>query len=551
MALPNRSEHAMEKSRLQMILSSPLVEDAFRTRVAAAESLPRHRALEYIMAEGVRQENEKSFVAFAADVMGVSPVDLSALKPDEALAGAVPFKVAMEYRAAPLSLGEGVLEIACLDPLDSDVVDDVEILTGYRVKARLCGRAALDEYLSRLYRRTWQEPSFDDAAVAAPSPVQGPDVFQSFLGVVEEAVRQGAEYLILQPAERGVDIFFCLGGVEQRAYVPPLVESNYRELAAAVRAKAERLRQLSHSSVYHIFVNRKPVTVRFAAAATHRGDLLRVDIPANAAGRVPSLDMGYFTESEMLFFKRFRPGAPGLLFVACADDRSAAFFLGLAEMLGRGKKRCLLLEDGMLKKAGDFFHADPGQWDLAQGGLDKALRPFAPGLVAVRSEKLVPLIHEMAGASCILGVPFVMALPLRTIGDMLSFISRNVPSEAIIYYHLLEVFGMAEPRAFRTVCPACSREKQVNPVHYGLLGGVREPVVTVREAGACGACRETGYADTDFIARTWFLEGPSAASRSFFDALQSDAAKTLLRVKAAERILKRQTTLQEMERILA
>ena len=106
----------MNRQHLEMIYSSPYIENEFKEKTPSVNDLPHNRILEYIMTGGIRPESEKDFVAFASYVIGVKHIDLSRHKTDETLAEVIPFKIAYAYKVAPLHLEEGVLEVACLDP---------------------------------------------------------------------------------------------------------------------------------------------------------------------------------------------------------------------------------------------------------------------------------------------------------------------------------------------------------------------------------------------------------------------------------------------------
>ncbi|MBN1521076.1 MAG: hypothetical protein JW928_00975 [Candidatus Aureabacteria bacterium] len=541
----------VDAQQLEMIMSSPYVDDEFRDRFSSRD-ISLHRIMEHIMTGGVRPENEKGFVSFAADVLGVKAVDLDEQKIQESLIDVFPFKIAYAYRSAPLSFEEGVLEIACLDPLDGEITEDIQILTGFRLKTYLCGKYSLERYMERLYRKTWADVPHKDLDEEINVYEAVPDVLSVFLDVLADAVKKGAETIFFQPCQTQLKISLSVDGCEMPAYVPPVLEARYTDLVFLLRSKKSRLKDLGLSSVFHFFIEKKAVATNLFITPTGRGDLIRLDILSNRFKRIPDFEVDMFSEEEKNCLDHFRTKESGLLFVAYPGHAVYPFFHALCDYLAEPFRRGVLLEEETLKKTICLFQVKVKKNELlSPGHVHRAVTSLSPDFLAVRAEVSSACIAECAELSYRAKIPVVIALPFLNTRDVLIFLSQNINEKNKIFFSLLKTIGVMEARAFRLVCPVCSQEKQMNPYEHDFFKDIKLDVFSVRVEKSCELCNHKGYTGQDFLAESLFLPDPEVLKETGFSkAFEENGKRFSMRGKAIQKILKRLTTIKEMERIL-
>jgi type IV pilus assembly protein PilB len=88
---------------------------------------------------------------------GVPPVDLSRVEPDPDAIEALPQDSCKEHCVVPIARNGANLTIAISDPFDVLLLDDLNILTGCRVKTVLSHPAAIRTALGRIYDQDQQE----------------------------------------------------------------------------------------------------------------------------------------------------------------------------------------------------------------------------------------------------------------------------------------------------------------------------------------------------------------------------------------------------------
>ena len=205
-----------------------------------------------------------------------------------------------------------------------------------------------------------------------------------------------------------------------------------------------------------------------------------------------------------------------------------------------------------MKKTDNFFHIlTKDMPDLTGRRLETFLSSLAPDFIAVRSSRMLSALSVLSGISYRMDIPVVFSMPFKDIGDMLTFLSPKTNDENTIFLHLQKMIVLLEIRSFRTVCPVCSIDKLMHPFEHELFKNVTNEVFTVKEASSCPDCYGRGYTGSEFLAASQILKKPAVlSSQDMKSAFASQAEKTSLRDKAVQQILKKHSTLKEMERIL-
>ena len=137
----------------------------------------------------------------------------------------VPEQVAKRLNAIPLSVEDGnTLLVAMSDPLDIIAQDEIRMITGMDIKLGLVSQSEIDRNLERLY--SIQESLADASvefmdssatdidltqAMGEASPDDAP-VIQLVNNVVEQAVREGASDIHIEPFEKNTRVRYRIDG---------------------------------------------------------------------------------------------------------------------------------------------------------------------------------------------------------------------------------------------------------------------------------------------------------------------------------------------------
>ncbi|PIE03188.1 MAG: hypothetical protein CSA81_03395 [Acidobacteria bacterium] len=96
--------------------------------------------------------SEQKLKMFLARQMGVKEVNLSQVFFSRELLEYIPLEVAEKYHVVPIAAKDGELSVACLDPTDFSILDQLQFYTGMKIKAFLASYAAINQIIDQYYR---------------------------------------------------------------------------------------------------------------------------------------------------------------------------------------------------------------------------------------------------------------------------------------------------------------------------------------------------------------------------------------------------------------
>ncbi|MDQ1257815.1 MAG: type pilus assembly protein PilB, partial [Candidatus Hydrogenedentes bacterium] len=109
--------------------------------------------------------NMRAFVDFLAKQPGVASIDIYSYSLSDAYVKLVPKRLALEHEVFPLDKLGNLLTVAMACPLDTEAIQELERITGLRIKPLLCSPGDIKSVITRYYPR-----EEDVAAVKPPQP---------------------------------------------------------------------------------------------------------------------------------------------------------------------------------------------------------------------------------------------------------------------------------------------------------------------------------------------------------------------------------------------
>lgn len=95
--------------------------------------------------------SEKEIYQILAEELGFEFVDLSEIELKSELAQFLPDNLAKRYNAVPIKLEGDKLVVALLDPLDTNAVDDIMLMTGLQVETVMATESDIKRAINRVY----------------------------------------------------------------------------------------------------------------------------------------------------------------------------------------------------------------------------------------------------------------------------------------------------------------------------------------------------------------------------------------------------------------
>ena len=280
---------------------------------------------------------EETYSTFLSMQTRVPLVDLRQVQVSQEAVGLVPEDLARQYNVLPLVIEGDALRVAMDDPRNVDAINALTAVTGKRISPRLPTQGSIDEALLRQYygtaprmkqrletilggsadptaagqsqplpggERTASTASALEptAAALAPEEVTGAPVVQALDMIINQAVRDRASDIHIEPTEESVRVRYRIDGVLHNAATLPKGAQSALISRIKVLARmdiAERRRPQDGN--FSLTVGDQDVDFRVASMETSHGEKVVLRI-LNKTGSVFSLsDLGFESNTLQVY----------------------------------------------------------------------------------------------------------------------------------------------------------------------------------------------------------------------------------------------------------
>ncbi|MDB4908669.1 MAG: type secretion system protein [Gemmatimonadetes bacterium] len=460
---------------LQTLLSTPQLE---RLRQHEHESL-----WESVVAEKILDES--TLVHAVAAHLGVPAADTSAVSPRAM--DLLPERWARRFRVLPLSVTDGIIELATANPLDVECERSVAFATGRAVRFSVASPRAIASRLDECYRGEFgsSNPGVGTVEVqhlasgmdSAP-PVESPDSTALVIRLVDQLLGDGiaahASDIHIEPEEKGLAVRHRIDGVMKQVRVLP------RELAPALVSRikilsgldiADRLRP--HDGRARIAVNGVAVDLRVSTLPAALGEKVVVRV-LDGRSTVLNLDAIGFNPDEQARIEQLLDAREGLILVTgpTGSGKTTTLYAALRRIQARGLN-IVTVED-------PIEYRIPGIVQVQVH--ERAGLTFASALRSIMRQDpdvlLIGEIRDRETAEIAIQASLTGHLVLSTLhtNDAASAVARLSDIGVAGYKIAASVKGIIAQRLVRRLCPTC-----------------RGTADARRVSESCVACEGDGY----------------------------------------------------------
>jgi general secretion pathway protein E len=402
------------------------------------------------------------------------------------------------HRACPLTVEDGVLDIAMASPEDRFVLKALGLATGLRIRPHI----ALPSDIDRALAPPEPEVREDDASanddsgdfvehlkdLASEAPV-----IRLVNAIIGRVTDLRASDIHLEPFDDGLHVRYRVDGVIHGSEVVP------PRHAAAVSSRVKLLahldiaeRRLPQDGRIKTRVKGRELDLRVSTVPTVHGESVVMRVLDRASVRF-SLDQMGFGAANLEQFNALLARPHGILLVTgpTGSGKTTTLYAALAK-LDAGSQKIITVEDPVEYQLGGINQIQVH----TQIGLT-----FANALRSIlRQDPDIIMIGEMRD-----GETAQIAVQSALTGHLvLSTLHTNTAAGAVVrmqdmgverYLITSAVNGVLAQRLVRTLCPHC-REAYQPPADLlasSGLGKCLAPGAAVYRARGCDRCRQTGY----------------------------------------------------------
>ena len=486
----------------QLVLKGILTEEALENALSAAKAADMKLG-EYLTSHGIVPEED--ILKALSEQLNFPLYNPDEFPLDPHLKDMVPQDVARENRLVPLTLEEGVLYCALLDPNNFRALDTVEETCRCQVEPVLCTKAdfvrlfsavygeysAFSEMLGEIDADTAPDAGRADEEVITNNAVDDVPVIRLVNLILSEGVKVGASDIHVNPEKTTVNVRYRVEGMLRKASEVPL------KLAPSVVSRIKIMSNMDISETrlpqdgrFTIKVEGHEINVRVSSIPTTYGEnvvMRLLDMSAQRIYELPKLGMG--PEDYKLVTQAAHKPYGMILSTGPTGSGKSSSLYAIIKLVNRDEVNIMTLEDPV-----EYRMAGVRQVQLNV----KAGMTFSSGLRAILRQDpdilMVGEIRDRETAHIAVQAALTGHLVLSTLhtNDALSAVNRLVDMGVEPYLVASVLLCSFAQRLVRCVCPHCREQYQPSIGLLHVFGLTPEDGPFFHGKG-CPRCGGTGY----------------------------------------------------------
>jgi general secretion pathway protein E len=413
-----------------------------------------------------------------------------------------------QYRFCPLSVENGTLLMACVDPLDPLPVDELRAVLGLEVRQAVATEATILEAVERYFGSgttavqkvietmrdedwTGEEAGGEDVNSLRDMAFDAPVVRLVNL-LIENAVQGGASDIHIEPFEDNLRVRYRIDGVLFDAETPP------KRLKAAVTSRIKIMaelniaeRRLPQDGRIRMNMQGRRMDIRVSTIPTVHGESVVMRILDRASILLPFEKLGFEPRTQR-YIDRLINLPHGMLLVTgpTGSGKTTTLYAALDKINAPGKK-IITIEDPVeyMLRGVNQIHVKPKIGLTFASGLRHIVRQD-PDVIMVGE------IRDLETADISVHAALTGHLVFSTLhtNDAPGALTRllDMGAEPFLIASVLE--GVLAQRLVRIICPACRFPYEPEPKELRAVGIEGVPAgATLYRGKGCTDCRGTGY----------------------------------------------------------
>ena len=436
--------------------------------------------------------------------MGYDMVELRDVVIPEEILTLIPVDILKKYTMLPYEYsaeGMNIIRVAMADPMDMAATDDINIITNLQVEPVVATPKsilmAIDKFygqkdvLSKLDEYTKEKEALEEEEDMYSEDVNNSPIVQLVKSMIEQAVRQRASDIHIEPMEKQVRIRYRIDGslYEKQVY-------SYRILPAIVaRIKiiggmdiAEK-RKPQDGRITQI-VDRMEYDIRVSVLPTVFGEKIVMRLTSKNALTKEKSQLG-FSPEEMKVFDHILSNPHGILLVTgpTGSGKSTTLYTALSELNS---------EDVNIITVEDPVEANIDGINQVQVN-NKANLTFASALRSILRQDpdiiMIGEIRDTETAEIAVQASITGHLVVSTLhtNSAASTITRLADMGIEPYLIADATVGIIAQRLVRRLCPSCKQEYTPDAEERELLNIKETEPVKIYKPCGCSLCDNTGY----------------------------------------------------------
>ncbi len=458
---------------------------------------------ETLVDEGIA--TEENIAKALSSQLHYDMVDLQAVTIEEEVLGLVPAAVLKKYKMIPFEYAAdnmNVLRVAMSDPMDMTAMDDIGIITNLRVEPVVATTRSIMLAIDRYYGQAEVNSALEEYAKEKEilleeeediysEDVNNSPIVQLVKSMIDQAVRQRASDIHIEPMERQVRIRYRIDGAlyEKANYNIRLLPAMVARIKIIGGMDISERRKPQDGRITQV-VDRREFDIRVSILPTVYGEKVVMRLTSKNALTREKSQLGLRAD-ELKKFDHILSNPHGILLVTgpTGSGKSTTLYTALSE---------LNKEDVNIITVEDPVEANIDGINQVQVN-NKANLTFATALRSILRQDpdiiMIGEIRDQETASIAVQASITGHLVVSTLhtNSAASTITRLADMGIEPYLIADSTIGVIAQRLVRRLCPECKKPKKADPEELEMLMLEPDADVTVYEPCGCSKCDGTGF----------------------------------------------------------
>lgn len=499
--------HGMDIHRKKLRLGDVLVNSGVITIDDLEKGLGKQKGTGRKLGEVLVDEGlvtEENIARALSDQLHYDMVELQNVEIEEEILKLVPANVLTKYKILPFEYSQDnlTLRVAMADPMDMVALDDINIITNMQVEPvvtttrsvmlaidRYYGQAEVNSALEEYTRE--KESQMMEQEDLYSEDVNNSPIVQLVKGMIDQAVRQRASDIHIEPMERQVRIRYRIDGAlyEKATYSVRLLPAMVARVKIIGGMDISEKRKPQDGRITQI-VDRHEYDIRVSVLPTVYGEKIVMRLTSKNALTKEKSQLG-LRPDELKKFDHILRNPHGILLVTgpTGSGKSTTLYTALSE---------LNKEDVNIITVEDPVEANIDGINQVQVN-NKANLTFASALRSILRQDpdiiMIGEIRDQETASIAVQASITGHLVVSTLhtNSAASTITRLVDMGIEPYLIADATIGVIAQRLVRRLCPDCKRAKKADADDLELLMRKPDEDITIYEPCGCPRCDGTGF----------------------------------------------------------
>ncbi|MBD5519330.1 MAG: Flp pilus assembly complex ATPase component TadA [Lachnospiraceae bacterium] len=560
----------MDYKRKKVRLGDVLVQNGVITEEDLQRGLERQKGSgrklgETLVDEGIT--TEENIARALSNQLHYDMVDLQNIEIAQEVLDLVPANVLKKHRAIPIEISPdnmNVLRVAMSDPMDIGAMDDINIITNLQVEPVVATMGsvmmAIDQYYGQAevnsaleeYTREKESQMVEQEDMYSEDVNNSP-IVQLVKGMIDQAVRQRASDIHIEPMEKQVRIRYRIDGAlyEKSVYNIRLLPAIVARIKIIGGMDISEKRKPQDGRITQI-VDRKEFDIRVSILPTVYGEKIVMRLTSKNALTKEKSQLG-LKPDELKKFDHILKHPHGILLVTgpTGSGKSTTLYTALSE-LNKEDVNIITVEDPVEANIDGINQVQTNtKADLTFASALRSILRQDPDIIMIGE------IRDQETASIAVQASITGHLVVSTLhtNSAASTITRLADMGIEPYLIADSTIGVIAQRLVRRLCPECKRQKKADEEELELLQLSPDEDVTIYEPCGCPRCDGTGFKGRIGVYEIMEVTQPLKtiiAKGGNAEDIKNKALEegmNTLRMSATKYVLEGITSVQEMMRV--